>query len=496
RNRKAMAKTVGQRVKSFLRGNLLTFLTVIGVFGGVILGVILRNSRDGEWTQREIMYVSYFGDIFLQMLKSLILPLIVASIITAIGGLDLSLSGKIGIRAIAYYLSTTVSAVVLGMILVSTIHPGEGNASEIHKSGTSRNVTTVDTLLDLVRNMFPPNLIQACIAQMAYGTQRFITELTKALHRTLSWANKIQFPSTPISHRSRFRLSSHLRLGLPRAKNLTLLDWKISSHFVTGTNILGLVVFATVFGITLAKMGEKGKPLLIFFETLGAAMLMITYWVIWISPIGIFFLVAAKMIEMESFEVIVGQMGMYFTTVLVGLFIHGFIVLPLYYSACTRKMPFRFIINMSQALFTAFGTGSSNATLPISMNCLEEKNEIDSRVARFVMPIGATINMDGTALYEAVAAVFISQVRNMTLSLGQLLAISVTATAASIGAAGIPQAGLVTMVMVLDTVGLPPEDVTLIITVDWLLDRFRTMVNVLGDSLGAGIVDHLSKSEL
>ncbi|XP_021929628.1 excitatory amino acid transporter 1 isoform X2 [Zootermopsis nevadensis] len=454
-----MAKTVGQRVKSFLRGNLLTFLTVIGVFGGVILGVILRNSRDGEWTQREIMYVSYFGDIFLQMLKSLILPLIVASIITAIGGLDLSLSGKIGIRAIAYYLSTTVSAVVLGMILVSTIHPGEGNASEIHKSGTSRNVTTVDTLLDLVRNMFPPNLIQACIAQ-------YQTVLIPPSDAEIT------------------------------AKNLTLLDWKISSHFVTGTNILGLVVFATVFGITLAKMGEKGKPLLIFFETLGAAMLMITYWVIWISPIGIFFLVAAKMIEMESFEVIVGQMGMYFTTVLVGLFIHGFIVLPLYYSACTRKMPFRFIINMSQALFTAFGTGSSNATLPISMNCLEEKNEIDSRVARFVMPIGATINMDGTALYEAVAAVFISQVRNMTLSLGQLLAISVTATAASIGAAGIPQAGLVTMVMVLDTVGLPPEDVTLIITVDWLLDRFRTMVNVLGDSLGAGIVDHLSKSEL
>jgi hypothetical protein len=150
-DRKTMAKTVRQRVKSFLRGNLLTFLTVIGVFGGVVLGVILRNSRDGEWTEREIMYVSYFGDIFLQMLKSLILPLIVSSIITAIGGLDLSLSGKIGARAIVYYFSTTVSAVILGMILVSIIHPGQGNASEIHKSGTSRNVTTVDTLLDLVR---------------------------------------------------------------------------------------------------------------------------------------------------------------------------------------------------------------------------------------------------------------------------------------------------------------------------------------------------------
>lgn len=146
-----MANTARKRIKSFLRGNLLTLLTVIGVFGGAILGVILRQTREDKWTEREIMYVSYFGDIFLQMLKSLILPLIVASIISAIGGLDLSLSGKIGARAIVYYFCTTVSAVVLGMILVSVIHPGRGDASEISKSGTSRNVTTVDTLLDLVR---------------------------------------------------------------------------------------------------------------------------------------------------------------------------------------------------------------------------------------------------------------------------------------------------------------------------------------------------------
>lgn len=150
-NRKTMANTARKRIKSFLRGNLLTLLTVIGVFGGAILGVILRQTREEKWTEREIMYVSYFGDIFLQMLKSLILPLIVASIISAIGGLDLSLSGKIGARAIVYYFCTTISAVVLGMILVSVIHPGRGDASEISKSGTSRNVTTVDTLLDLVR---------------------------------------------------------------------------------------------------------------------------------------------------------------------------------------------------------------------------------------------------------------------------------------------------------------------------------------------------------
>merc|ERR1712080_783462 len=162
----------------------------------------------------------------------------------------------------------------------------------------------------------------------------------------------------------------------------------------------------------------------------------------------------------------------------------------------TRSLPFSFIANMGNAYVTAFGTASSSATLPITIQCLEEKNEVDPRISRFVLPIGATINMDGTALYEAVAALFIAQLSGVDVNLGQVIAISITATAASIGAAGIPQAGLVTMVMVLDTVGLPSESVSIILSVDWLLDRFRTTINVLGDSIGAGIVNHLSKEEL
>merc|ERR1712098_923011 len=151
---------------------------------------------------------------------------------------------------------------------------------------------------------------------------------------------------------------------------------------------------------------------------------------------------------------------------------------------------------MGPALATAWGTASSSVTLPVTMNCLEEKNYVDPRISRFVLPIGATINMDGTALYEAVAALFIAQLSNVPVNIGQVIAISITATAASIGAAGIPQAGLITMVMVLDTVGLPSESVSIILSVDWLLDRFRTTINVLGDSIGAGIVNHLSKEEL
>merc|ERR1712215_179373 len=190
------------------------------------------------------------------------------------------------------------------------------------------------------------------------------------------------------------------------------------------------------------------------------------------------------------------KLAWYLITVVLGISIQGFVILPVIYGIVTRTLPFKFIGKMGPALATAFGTASSSATLPVTVNSLEEGNKVDSRISRFVLPIGATINMDGTALYEAVAAIFIAQMTGANPTLGQIIIISITATAASIGAAGIPQAGLVTMVMVLDTVGLPSEAVSLILSIDWLLDRFRTAINVLGDSLGAGIVAHLSKEEL
>ncbi|XP_022918475.1 excitatory amino acid transporter 1-like [Onthophagus taurus] len=437
-----------------LRTNLLTLLTVGGVVAGVALGFILKETSSSPWTQREIMYVNFVGDLFLRMLKSLILPLIISSLISAIANLDLSLSGRVARRAVLFYLTTTFCSVVLGIILVVSIRPGHRGGDEEHEADPNdiRNTTTVDTLLDLVRNMVPSNIVQAAIQQ----------------YRTVL---------------------------IPTNSN-DIYEWKVSSETIDGMNILGLVVFSALLGVALARLRDEGKPLAKFFQSLMTSMMTITTWVIWLSPVGILFLVASKILEMESLDVLLGKLGFYFITVVLGLFIQGFVVLPLLYLIMTRKNPMSFISNLGQALVTAFGTASSSATLPVAIQCLEEKSKLDPRIVRFCLPIGVTINMDGTALYEAVAAIFIAQVRGISLSIGHLIAISITATAASIGAAGIPQAGLVTMVMVLDTVGLPAEDVSLILAIDWLLDRLRTTINVMGDSFGAGIVHHLSKKDL
>lgn len=443
-----------KRFGMFIRTNLLTILTVGGVILGIVIGLLVRQTNNGQFTQREVYYIGYIGELFLRMLKALILPLIISSLVASIGSLDLGLSGKVGARAILYYSISTGLAVILGIVLAVTIKPGVGSEAAASGGQDRRNVTTVDTLLDLVKNMFPPNLVQACFQQ----------------HQTV--------------------------LKPPKVFVDDLYQWNITSEFVDGMNIMGLVVASCVLGIAIASSRGQAKYLLEFFEESNLIIMKITSWVIWLSPVGVMFLITAKLLEMENLNDLVGQLGLYFVTVAGGVLVHGFIVLPFIFFIFTRTNPYAFIGKLGQVMATAFGTSSSSASLPITIQCLEENLNMDPRIARFVIPIGATINMDGTALYEAVAAIFIAQVRGISLTLGSIIAISITATAASIGAAGIPQAGLVTMVMVLDTVGLPAEDVSLIIAVDWLLDRFRTVVNVMGDTLGAGIVAHLSKKEL
>lgn len=218
--------------------------------------------------------------------------------------------------------------------------------------------------------------------------------------------------------------------------------------------------------------------------------------IMWYSPFGIMMLIIGKILEIADLAEVARQLGLYMVVVILGLTIHALFVLPGLYFAITRKNPFRFMQGMLQAWITALGTASSAATLPVTFRCLEEKLKVDKRVTRFVLPVGATINMDGTALYEAVAAIFIAQMNGIELDFGKIITVSLTATLASIGAASVPSAGLVRMLLVLTAVNLPTSDISLIVAVDWLLDRIRTSINVMGDAFGAGIVHHLSKAQL
>uniref|UniRef100_A0A3P8WZV1 Amino acid transporter n=1 Tax=Cynoglossus semilaevis TaxID=244447 RepID=A0A3P8WZV1_CYNSE len=359
--------------------------------------------------------------------RNLFVLFTVAAVALGISSLDSRASGKMGVRAVVYYMVTTLIAVFIGIVIVIIIQPGKGNRdSPVNNNQNLETVQAADAFLDLIRNMFPPNLVEASFKQKHTSARFYVS-----LHCPLQ-------PET-------------VEETVPVAG---------SSN---GVNALGLVVFSMCFGLVIGNMKQQGQALRDFFDCLNEAIMRLVAIIIWYAPVGIMFLIAGKIVEMENLAKMGGQLGMYTISVIVGLLIHGMFVLPLLYFVVTRKNPFLFIGGLLQALVTALGTSSSSATLPITFRCLEENNHVDKRVTRFVLPVGATINMDGTALYEAVAAIFIAQVNNMDLHFGQILTVSITATAASIGAAGIPQAGLVTMVIVLTSVGLPTEDIALII---------------------------------
>nr|XP_020474457.1 excitatory amino acid transporter 1-like isoform X4 [Monopterus albus] len=430
-------------VQAFLKKHAFVLFTVGAVIVGIALGFVLRPYK---MAYREVKYFSFPGELLMRMLQMLVLPLLISSLIT----------------------------VFIGIIIVLVIHPGKGSKEEFGKQQTIEHVSPADAFLDLIRNMFPPNLVQAC-------TQQFKTKYGKRSYHVSVTVNDTLFNSTN---------------GTQEVMEITREEVIPLPGQVNGVNALGLVVFSMCFGLIIGNMKEQGQLLRDFFDSLNEAIMHLVAIIMWYAPIGILFLIAGKIVEMDDLTQMGGQLGMYTITVIIGLLIHAVLILPTLYFVITRQNPFIFIAGLVQALVTALGTSSSSATLPVTFKCLEENNKIDKRITRFVLPVGATINMDGTALYEALAAIFIAQVNNIEMNFGQIITISITATAASIGAAGIPQAGLVTMVIVLTSVGLPTDDITLIIAVDWFLDRLRTTTNVLGDSIGAGIVEFLSRHEL
>ncbi len=257
------------------------------------------------------------------------------------------------------------------------------------------------------------------------------------------------------------------------------------------TKILPLIVVSLLFGGALTTMGDRGRVLLRLCGTLSDAVIKIVHLVLWFAPVGVFALVASKLGATGGGAAFLGELarvGKYSLTVLIGLAIQACVVLPLLLFLFTRRSPLRYAWGMIEALVTAFSTASSSATLPVTLEAVKERNGVSEGAADFVLPIGATINMDGTALYEAVAAMFIAQLYGIEMGFAQQAIIFVTATLASIGAAGIPQAGLVTMIIVLEAVGLPVEGIGVLLAVDWFLDRCRTTVNVWGDSIGAAVI--------
>ncbi|CAL8361913.1 unnamed protein product [Merluccius merluccius] len=445
-------ETRGQRVRRIVLANLLVLLTVAGVVVGVAIGL---GARQAELTRTQVIYVGFPGELLIRLLKMIIIPLVVCSLVSGAASLDPKALGKLGGWAMLFFLVTTLLSSSIGVAMAFIIRPGavadtdtKPSVSDLLGGDVPVAKEVIDSFLDLIRNLFPSNLVSA--AFQSVGLPFF----------TLFFFVATTIKCVPIEMEQ------------------------------SGMNILGLVVFAIVFGVALRKLGEEGEILIKFFNSFNEATMVLVSWIMWYAPVGIMFLVAGKIVEMEDVAMLFSSLGKYIACCMVGHAIHGILVLPAIYAVITRKNPYTFLWGIFTALATAFGTSSSSATLPLMMKCVEENNGVSKHISRFILPIGATINMDGAALFQCVAAVFIAQLNDVSLNFVQVITILVTATASSVGAAGIPAGGVLTLAIILEAVGLPTNDISLILAVDWLVDRTCTVLNVEGDAFGAGLLQH------
>jgi Na+/H+-dicarboxylate symporter len=380
-------------------------------------------------------YIKPIGTIFINLLKLIAIPLILASLIKGIADLqDISKFSKMGLRTIIYYLSTTLIAVTLGIILVNIIRPGDTISAE-----------TVAQLSQDYKSVADSKITNA--------------EQTKG-------RGPLQFL-------------------------IDIVPENIFGAASSNGNMLQIIFFAIFFGISLLLIDvQKAKPIKDFFEGLNEVVMKMVDLIMLSAPYAVFALIAALVSEISNAEIF-KALALYMFTVIIGLILMvGIYMLMLKYLA--KYNPFEFIKKIAPAQLLAFSTSSSAATLPVTMERLEEHVGVDKEVTSFVCPVGATVNMDGTSLYQAVAAIFICEALKFDLTFADQLTIIITTTLASIGTAAVPGAGIIMLVIVLESVGLPSSalaaGLALIVSVDRPLDMMRTVINITGDCTVATII--------
>ncbi|MGJ8550316.1 dicarboxylate/amino acid:cation symporter [Winogradskyella wichelsiae] len=446
---------------------------------GMVFGIIwaLLSSAMG-WSQFTIDWIDPFGTIFINLLKLIAVPLVLFSIIGGVANIgDPKRLGRMGGKTLGIYLVTTIMAISLGLLLVNLVKPGEmlDEQSRIDNR-ISYEIWAANeghVIKDGINYLQKPEYFERA---------QEISELSKSQLKDAAVADKMKSVKT----------------GENSTPLQPLVDIVPSNFFQSLSNngrMLQIIFFAIFFGVCLLFVpSEKSLPVMNFVNGVNEVFLKMVDIVMQGAPFFVFALLAGVVSKMAGDDIgkvveIFKGLSWYSMTVLIGLLLMIFVIYPMILKFFVKKIPYKgFFKAMSPAQTLAFSTSSSAATLPVTMECVEENLGVNKKISSFVLPIGATVNMDGTSLYQAVAVIFLAQMHMIDLTIGQQITVVLTATLASVGSAAVPSAGLVMLIIVLSSVGLNPAWIAIIFPVDRILDMFRTVVNVTGDAAVCSII--------
>lgn len=446
---------------------------------GMTLGIVwaLLSSYMG-WSAFTINWIDPFGTIFINLLKLIAVPLVLFSIISGVANIgDPSSLGRMGGKTLFLYLITTVLAISLGLLLVNTIKPGK----LIDENSRVDNRIHYEIWADSQGHEIKDGI--SYLKDPAYlARAQEISELSKTELKEVSLSDKIE----TVEKQTEVSPLQPLVDMVPENFFFSLSDNGL---------MLQIIFFALFFGICLLFIpNEKSQPLLTLVESINQVFLKMVDLVMQAAPFFVFALLAGVVSKMAGDDIgkvveIFKGLSWYTLSVVIGLFSMIFVIYPLILKIFVKKISYKgFFKAMSPAQTLAFSTSSSAATLPVTMECVEQNLGVNKRISSFVLPIGATVNMDGTSLYQAIAVVFLAQLHMIDLTAGQQFTIVITTTLASIGTAAVPSAGLVMLIIVMNSVGLNPAWIAIIFPVDRILDMIRTVVNVTGDATVCSIV--------
>lgn len=461
----------------------LHFRIIIGMVMGLIYAFV--SSYFG-WNEFTMNWIDPFGTIFLRLLKFIALPLVLFSIISGISSLtDISKLGRMGAKTLAFYLMTTIFAISLGLLLVNTIKPGEYLEESQRVKNRMHYELWVERTADVKK-----------LDSYSFISDPDYIEIREDVLKNLGERRKLE--DDP-SLKDKIETAKSKKKESPLIFLVNLIPENLVYSLSNNKLMLQVIFFSIFFGIAmLFSDPKKIAPIKSFFDGMNDIFLRMVNIIMEYAPYFVFALMAGVISKMantpaEVFEIL-KSLGAYSLVVTLGLILMIFVIYPLLVTNVVRKLKYRsFFRNIGPAQLMAFSTSSSAATLPVTLECLEDNMKVSKNVAGFVLPIGATVNMDGTSMYQAIAVIFLAQMHMVDLTIAQQLIIVVTATLASIGSAAVPSAGLVMLIIVLQSVGLNPAWIAIIFPVDRILDMIRTTVNVTGDATVATIIAQSEK---